>query len=144
MTDARFFCTPDGGNIVVENGTIELGDGLEAAVYLSAFGGNEDDSGMDGDIRRQWWGNMDEPAPARQQRSETQYILRSLPLVPANLKRVEDAFARDLAWMVPSIASAIEVSASIPAVNTIRLNCALTVDGKRIPFSFTETGARIS
>lgn len=142
MTDALFECAPDGGNITVENGTIKLDDGLVAAVYLSAFGGNEDDSGMDGDVRRQWWGNLDEPVPERTYRSETQYLLRGLPLIPANLKRVEDAFARDTDWMVPSVASAIEFSASMPAVNTIRIDGAVVVDGKRIPFSFTEQAQR--
>ena len=85
----------------MENGQIVLCDGKYAAVYLSLYGGNDDDSGLDGDAHRQWWGNMDETDPARTYRSETQHALKAAPLIPANLGQFEDAAKRDLAWMMP-------------------------------------------
>lgn len=142
MTDALFSCGQDGGDITIENGTIQLDDGLVAAVYLSWFGGNEEDSGMDGDIRRQWWANTCEPEPSRQYRSELQYLLRSMPLTPANLKRAQDAAERDVAWMITTgIAKSVSVTATIPALNTIKLAGAVIVDGVKYPFSFTEKTA---
>ena len=138
MTDVRLFNTDDGGEITVENGRFEMSDGLETAVYLSLFGGNEDDSGSEGDDRRQWWGNLGENEPSRQYRSETQHLLRALPLLPASLRRIEDAVKRDLGWMVPSPARAVDARATIPALNTVRIDVAVEVDGKTFPFSFTE------
>ena len=128
MTDVRLHNTEDGGEITVENGRFEMSDGLEASAFLSLFGGNEDDSGLDADAERQWWGNLSESDPTREYRSETQYLLRSLPLIPANLRRFEDAAKRDLGWMVPSVASAVAASATIPALNTVRLEIAINED----------------
>jgi phage gp46-like protein len=142
MTDALFSCGQDGGDITIENGTIQLDDGLVAAVYLSWFGGNEEDSGMDGDIRRQWWANTCEADPNRQYRSELQYLLRGMPLTPANLKRVQDAAERDVAWMVTTgVAKSVSVTATIPALNTLKLAGAITVDGTTYPFSFIKKTA---
>jgi phage gp46-like protein len=139
MTDASFICTPDGGDIVVENGTIGLNSGLVAAVYLSWFGGNEEDSGLDDGERKQYWANTCEPDPTRQYRSELQYLLRSMPLTPANLERAQDTAERDVAWMLETgLATEISVVASIPALNTIKLDGSITVNGEKVPFAFVE------
>ena len=141
MTDFLIVHEPDGGEVMIENGRVELTDGPESAVYLSLFGGNEEDSGGYGDARKQWWGNLDETDPARCYRSETQYLLKSLPLIPANLRRLEDAAERDLGWMLsatPRIADAISVAATMPALNTVELAIALTINEQtfRTVFSF--------
>jgi phage gp46-like protein len=142
MTDVYLFSTPDGGEIDANNGRLTMSDGLDTAVYLSLFGGNEDDSGSDGDARKQWWGNLSETDPPRQYRSETQHLLKSLPLIPASLRRIEDAAKRDLAWMVPSPARAVDARATIPALNTVRLELAVDIDGTVFSFTFTEHGTR--
>jgi phage gp46-like protein len=122
MTDVLLGQTDDGGDIRAEAGLLLMSDGLEGAAYLSLFGGNEDDAGDAASSREQWWGNLDEVEPTRTYRSETQHLLQSLPAVPSNLRRVEQAAARDLAWMLTSgVAKSINVSASIPAVNRVRL-----------------------
>lgn len=122
MTDVLLRQTNDGGEIAVDNGLMLLSDGLETAAYLSLFGGNEDDAGDAASERLQWWGNLDETEATRTYRSETQHLLRSLPAVPSNLRRIEQAAARDLAWMLPAgLAKSVAVSTSIPAVNRIRL-----------------------
>jgi len=139
MSDALFYCTPDGGEIVMENGQLVLCDGKYAAVYLSLFGGNDDDSGLDGDARAQWWGNMDETDPAKTYRSETQFSLKSAPLIPANLGTFEDAAGRDLAWMSETIIDAATIEATMPKVDKVDLEIEATIDSERIPFDFSVT-----
>jgi phage gp46-like protein len=137
MADVRIFQTLDGGDIEITNGLVGMSEGLDSSAYLSLFGGNLDDSGSQGDERLQWWGNITEPDATRRYRSETQFLLRSLPLVPANLQRFEDAAGRDLAWMIETkIATSIDVDASMPALNTVRIRGGIVVDGSVVPFDF--------
>lgn len=139
MTDVLLRHQPDGGNIDVINGSVLMADGLETAAYLSLFGGNEQDSGGDGDALRQWWGNLIERIEARQYRSRFQNMMASLPMVPANLSRLEEAAAIDLTWFVDEgIATYVNVTASIPAVNTIKLGALIVVDGREYRFEFTK------
>lgn len=137
--DVRLYQINDDGEIDMVAGQFVMSDGLETAVYLSLFGGNDEDSGLEADDLRQWWGNLEEPDLTRRYRSETQFLLESLPLVPANLRRVEDAAGRDLAWMVGGVASSVEVTASVPALNTIRVAIALVVDDAEYDFAFTRS-----
>lgn len=138
MTDVRHYHAPDGGEISIVNGGVELSEGLETTAYLSMFGGNERDSGSDADAALQWWGNIGEPEE-RQYRSQTQNLLRALPASPANLKRIEDAALNDLAWMTTSIAKTVTVTTRIPALNTVQIDVQIDIDGQVIPFSFTSS-----
>lgn len=125
--DVLLFQTKDDGNIKVTGGVVELSGGLQTSAYLSIFGGNEDDEGGS-DTAQTWWANLDELEPARQYRSETQNILQALVAIPANLRRVEDAANRDLAWMLDQkVASSISVAASMPGLNKIKLT--INIDG---------------
>ncbi len=136
--DVLIYQGNDGGEINVDGGIVELSAGLESAAYLSLFGGNEDDDGRAGNPR-QWWGNLTENEPERQYRSETQYLLGSLPPIPANLRRIEDAARRDLAWFVSAgAASAVSVSASMPSLNTVRLVVQFTADDTPPALEFIE------
>lgn len=136
MTDVLLRLTPDGGDITVENGLTLMSDGLETAALLSLYGGNEQDPG-DADSSEQWWGNLGETEPNRRYRSETQYLLRSLPAVPANLRRIEEAAQRDLEWMLDSgIAKSIAVSASIPELNRVQVDVVITTLEKQLHLSF--------
>lgn len=137
MTDVRHYHAPDGGEISIENGQPEMADGLETATYLSLFGGNERDSGSDADVALMWWGSIGEPVE-RQYRSELQNLLRALPAVPFNLKRIEDAAVNDLAWMTSTgLAKSVNVTARIPALNTVQIDIAIKIDGQVINFTFT-------
>lgn len=123
MSDALLRQTNDGGEITVESGLVLMSDGLETAAYLSLFGGNVDDAGDTAGKREQWWGNLDETEATRTYRSETQYLLKAIPTVPSNLRRFEQAAARDLAWMLTAaVAKSVTVAASIPALNRVRLD----------------------
>lgn len=127
----------DGGEIEFVNGQAVMDDGLETAAYLSLFGGNEDDSGLDGDKPSQWWANVEEPDVTKRYRSETQFLLSSLPLIPANLRRVENAAAADLAWMLETgLASFVSATATMPARNTIKLQLKIEVQGRELEPAF--------
>lgn len=139
MTDVRLRQENDGGEITIESGLTEMSDGLETSVFLSLFGGNNDDSGLQGDDPKQWWANWNENEPAKQYRSQTQNLLRSLPLNTASLQRIEDAVYSDLSWMTESIATRIEVVATIPALNRVRIQLLVEVDGNVFPLSFVFT-----
>jgi len=136
--DVKLFQTDNEGEINVRDGLVQMGGGLETAAYLSLFGGNEDDDGL-AENNKTWWGNLDEIDPARQYRSETQNLLRAIPATSGNLRRIEDAAARDLAWFIAErVASSVSVSASIPGVNRIKLTVDIEADGDESRFEFVE------
>ena len=136
--DVLLFQTTDGGGITVENGVVEMSGGLGVAAYLALFGGNEDDDGR-ADNPANWWGNLDEIDPARQYRSETQHLLQAIPATSGNLRRIEDAAGRDLAFFTEnSIASSVTVAASIPGVNRIMLDISIEAQGLESSFAFVE------
>lgn len=126
----------DGGEIEIIAGQPTLEQGLETATYLSLFGGNEDDSGLTDGDPKSWWANFEEPDAKRRYRSKVQHLLRSLPATSGNLRRVEDAARDDLAWMVNEINAAVEVEASIPALNRIELKGVITIGKSKYPFKF--------
>jgi phage gp46-like protein len=138
VTDVRLFHTPDGGNIEIVAGQTVMSEGLDTAAYLSMFGGNERDSGLDATKHLQWWGNLIETDRAKQYRGETQHLLRSIPAIPANLKRLEDAAKRDLEWFTEEIASSVEVTATMPKLNWVELHVVITVGGKTLSMTFGE------
>lgn len=138
MTDVRLYQSSDGGEIDFdENGNPVLAVGLETAAYLSLFGGNLLDSGIEADDPFQWWGNYDETQQDRRYRSETQALVQGLPNVPGNLLRIQDAMSRDLQWFVSSsLATDLQVGASVPGHNRLDLTVDLTIDGETFEFTF--------
>jgi phage gp46-like protein len=130
--------TNDDGEINVVDGVVEMSGGLETAAYLSLFGGNEDDDGRDNSPVT-WWANLDEVDPSRQYRSETQNLLQALPATTGNLRRIEDAATRDLAWFTQNnVASSVSVVASIPGLNKIKLTINIEAVGEESSFEFVE------
>jgi phage gp46-like protein len=141
LSDVRLFHGPDGGDIEYVNGQAVLGDGLETAVYLSLFGGNQVDSGRASDDSRQWWGNLTESSAARKYRSEFQYLLARLPATTGNLVALQDAALRDLAWMSPDIARSITVVLTMPALNRVRAQIQIETHDGVYAFSFSSSWA---
>lgn len=126
------------GEIEVIGGIVTMTGRFGTAAYLSLYGGNKDDDGSD-DSALGWWGNIGETEDSRKYRSETQFLLETLPMSSANLKRVEDAAARDLEWfLTESIASSVEVEATIPTLNTIKVVCTILAQGEESTFEFVE------
>jgi phage gp46-like protein len=138
MTDVRIYHTDDGGEIDYVNGKAVMSrDGLESSVYLSMFGGNDEDGGIEADDPKQWWGNVDELDTAKRYRSETQHLLRTAPAIPATLQRVQESVERDLAWMTATeVSDEVSVVVTMPALNTVRIAIDVTVDGERHQLSF--------
>lgn len=135
--DALIYQTNDDGEITLDDGLVTMSGGLEGMAYLCLFGGNEQDDGRQ-DSPLQWWGNWDEP-PERQQRSEVQYLLRSIPAIPANLRRLEDAAERDLgAFLSAGLATSISVQASMPAPYQVQLVVHIDAVGGPLILTFTE------
>lgn len=136
--DVSLFQTNDDGNITVEGGIVTMGGGLETSAYLSLFGGNEDDDGRDDNLAN-WWANIDEVDPAREYHSETQNLLQALPATTGNLRRIEDAANRDLSWFITNkVASTVNVVASIPGINKIKLTIDIEAQGEESSFEFVE------
>jgi phage gp46-like protein len=138
MSDIKLFETPNGGEIAIVNGQVGMTDGLETAAFLSLFGGNADDSAQTADDPKQWWGNLSETDLTKRFRSATQYLLSTLPLIPANLQRIEEAAMSDLAWMLDSVATDLAVRATMPGPKRINLDCALTIDGNTTSFTLAK------
>lgn len=136
--DVLLFQSNDEGEINVGAGLIEMSGGLRTAAYLSLFGGNSDDNGQP-DNELTWWGNIDETDPARQYRSETQYLIESLPATSGNLKRIEQAASRDLNWFLTSgAATSVTAVASIPDIKKLRLIININAEGIEQSFEFLE------
>lgn len=136
--DVSLFQTDDDGEITVEGGIVTMSGGLETSAYLSLFGGNEDDDGR-ADNPANWWANLDEVDPAREYHSETQNLLQAIPATTGNLRRIEDAANRDLAWFITNnVASSVTVVASIPGINRIKLTIDIEAQGEETSFEFVE------
>jgi len=144
MTDAllRHNNTYNVGSVEVVNGRFTLADGLETAVYLSCWGGNAEDDGTDATADQQWWGNYSETEPEKQYRSETQALVASIPLTPANMILVQDAVERDLAWMLTYPADAVSVEVTMPARNTMAIAIDITINGDVFSIEFDQYGNR--
>lgn len=126
MTDVLLTPTPDGGDIQVEGGRVQLTDHFETAVYLSLFGGAS------------WWGNEGE-TEARRMTSRTEDALRDYNPIPANLSRIQRAVESDLQWfLTEKIASSVSVEVTMPARNTVTIAAAIEARGEQNEFSFTE------
>lgn len=158
MADVLLRHTLDGGEIDIRNDRGELvhagdgggGNGLvqrrtgyfvldhspATAAYLSLFGGNQRDGGGADTAHLQWWANLIEPDEVRHYRSETQHLLSSLPAVPANLRRLEDAVGRDLAWMASELGASVDAQVSMPAMNRVLIVVSIEINGEGTELGF--------
>lgn len=141
MSDVRIYQTPDGGEIDWKNGEPITADGLESSVFLSCFGGNQEDSGLTDGEPNQWWANVEISDPAQRMRSQLQSVLRGMPAVPYNLNRAEDAAMADLAWMTPELDAKVSVSASIPELDQLGLHVEIQIGTNKYQFDFTSRWA---
>lgn len=138
MADVHLFHTDDGGEIKIENGRVEIDRSPATAAYISLFGGMEADDGSSATKAKQWWGNLLDDDPTLHVRSETQSLLRALPAVTANLPRIQSAVERDIAWMTTTLAAEVSALATMPALNTIKITVAITIDATKTELEFIE------
>jgi phage gp46-like protein len=132
MSDVLLEHTGDGGDVRIVGAVLAIDEGLSTAVYISLFGGNSADNGTDATAPVQWWGNRIKSEPARKYRSEMQAIIASSALTSGSILRIEQAGARDLAWMVEAeLAEAIAVQCSIPGVDKLAISIRIET-GQRV------------
>lgn len=134
--DVLIFQTVDGGEVEIVGGRVTGDSPPATAAYLSLFGGNELDGNIESTDHLQWWGNLIEDDESRHYRSETQHLLRAIPAVSGNLRRVEQAAARDLAWMKADLDAVVTAVASLPALNRLRLDITINIRGLVYQYSF--------
>jgi phage gp46-like protein len=92
--------TPDGGDIVINNCLFVNDPSFNTAVYLSLFGGNEDDNGKV-ENKNTWWGNT-LPGISKNEKlvSRFQNIIFTLPMTSKNIQSAENAARLDLQWAI--------------------------------------------
>ena len=92
--------TPDGGDIIVEDGLFKDDRMFDTAVYLSLFGGNKDDDGKV-ENSRTWWGNTLPLADESEKLiSRFQALITRTPMTTKTIREAEVAAELDLQWLV--------------------------------------------
>jgi len=138
MSDPTLTLQENGGDVTLEGGDLLVGNGLESAAVLSLWGGNIEDDGLPGDDDKQWWANTITTKNDSQLRSETQKLLASIPATSGNLRRLQDAIARDLDWMTENIAEKILISVQLTGVKRVLITIDfLLKDGEDDQLKFT-------
>ena len=134
--DVLLYQSADDGEITVKEGLVLMDGGLQTAVYISLFGGNERDEGLQ-DTRFSWWGNLMENESKYLIRSRTQYLIQSIPAVPYNLSRINDSVKADLKWMEDEGVATIEaVDTVMLAPKRIKIFITLGADGSDNKFEY--------
>jgi len=138
MSDVKLVQSNDDGDIFIDAGVVEMSHGLETAAYISLFGGDENDDGSQ-DNPFQWWGNWLEDDAELKCRSRTANLLSSIPSIPANLRRIEEAAKLDLQWFISKkVASSVDVLASFVGPSRVKLIIDIKAEGNEESFEFTE------
>jgi len=136
--DVLLFNTPDGGEINIKNGIVELTGGFETAVYLALFGGdNRDDTTIDNKFN--WWGNVVEPDPVFHYRSITQYNLLNLLPISSNLVTLENGVVSDLQRFIDIKAfDSVNVDVSFVGLRKIKIVIDIAANGENIKLEYLE------
>lgn len=130
MTDVLLFQTTNDGDINATEQGVELAVGLETAVYLSMFGGNEDPV--------QWWGDLSETDPVNQYPARTAKAINAAVVTPSRILPIKDAALADLAWVTSGgYAQELDVSVGMPRVNTVSIS--ININGTTVA-EFTQEG----
>lgn len=134
--DVVLFQSLDDGEIVVNDGLVQMDGGLQTTVYLSLFGGNQDDDGIQNN-NQTWWANLNETDPVLRYVSRLQNLLTHIPATSSNLIRVQDAALADLQWLLDEkVANNITVLATIPELNRLKLEINITAQGEESDFEY--------
>ena len=119
--DVRLFNIQSGGEINFVNGQPEMMNGFDTAIFLCLFGGNVEDDGLSGN-KKTWWANYNIDIPHEKYISRLQNLIRGLPLITGNLRRIEEAAKADLeGFIAAGVAEKILVTAAIPKLNFLEL-----------------------
>jgi phage gp46-like protein len=125
--------TPDGGDIRIEDGLFVNDRSFNTAVYLSLFGGNEDDNGKVKNMKT-WWGNtLGGVSENEKLVSRFQSVISGLPMTAKNIQDTENAAELDLKWVIDEgIADKIVVSGRAVTHNRFSLSVDIQNRGESI------------
>ena len=131
--DVLLIETPDGGDIVFENGCVKPCKDFSTAVYLSLFGGNKDDAGTVKN-RRTWWANTLRETPEGEKMiSRFQAVIAGLPLSVKNIRKAETAAVLDLEWLkLEGVADEIIADGKTKGKNTFVLGVEVKRKGQQL------------
>jgi phage gp46-like protein len=125
--------TPDGGDILIQEGLFHSDTAFDTAVYLSLFGGNKDDEGKVKNGKT-WWGNLLPQTPeAEKMVSRLQAVITGTPLSAKNVRDAENAARLDLRWLVDAgMADAVLVDGRGQAGNRFSFKIEIRVNGNNV------------
>ena len=125
--------TLDGGDITINNGFIASDRTFNTAIYLSLFGGNQEDNGRVRN-RKTWWGNTLRGVNENQKLvSRFQAIIFGLPISTKNILEAEEAAKLDLAWLIAEgLADEIIADGIAAGHNRLNLKIQLKAGGEII------------
>ena len=126
--DVKLIITKEGFDIDLKNNFIEMTSGFESAIFLSIFGGNEEDDYSEATKEKQFWGNR---LNGNQYRSRTLKFINGNYANAQNLQLLEQNILLDLNWFIEeNIADTLEVDCSIPNFNELKIDIRLLRDSK--------------
>lgn len=135
--DVKLIIEDNVGNIIIENGMVQMDGGLQGFVLLSLFGGNIADDGSSGTDLKTWWGNRLENDNDYKYVSRTQYILRNLPVSTNNILKLNEAIKLDLQAMISQkIATEINSEVVTVGLNRIKITINIVSQGKKEEFTY--------
>lgn len=126
--DVKLIITKEGFDIDLKNNFVEMTSGFESAIFLSIFGGNEEDDYSEATKEKQFWGNR---LNGNQYRSRTLKFINGSYANAQNLQLLEKNILLDLNWFIEeNIADTLEVDCSIPNFNELKIDIRLLRDSK--------------
>ena len=126
--DVKLIITKEGFDIDLKNNFIEMTSGFESAIFLSIFGGNEEDDNSEATNKKQFWGNR---LDGNQYRSRTLKFINGSYANAQNLQLLEKNILLDLNWFIEeNIADTVEANCYIPAFNELKIDIRLLRDSK--------------
>lgn len=131
MGDVLLTSTPDGFDVVLENGLIKDCRDFDSAVLLSLMGGNDED--LNRRPKETWWGNFVEGTQENEWiSSEFGALVKGFPLTSGNLRKAKDACKRDLDWIINDAgADEIDVELTAESAQRVKLDVEVTQDGSK-------------
>lgn len=128
--DLKIIETGNGGDFVNLGNDLEVTDTIYTMVYLSLFGGNVEESTVDGFVNPQsfdYWANklMFGDDPSQQFNSETERTLNNTALDSSAIDKITDAVLSDLMYLKKLFK--ISVKVSLPYINHVKIE--ITFEG---------------
>lgn len=122
--DLKLIETGNGGDFVSLGNDLEITDTIYTLVYLSLFGGNVEESTVNGFVKPQsfdYWANklVFGNEPTQQFNSETERTLNNTPLNTSAIEKISDAVLTDLAYLKKLFKVTVKVS--LPYINQIKI-----------------------